>query len=151
MENKCGDKILFIDEPFPIEKHALLLNTCDAFVSLHRSEGFGRLLAEAMTLGKLLIASDFGGNTDFTTPETACPVNGRLVEVKPREYLLGAGQQWFEADIDHAAQYMRDFVENPSRFAVLAENGRRHIMTHHSLEAVGHRAKEALMKAGVIS
>lgn len=149
--NQCGDKVVFLNERFGSEKQALLMNTCNAFVSLHRSEGFGRLLAEAMSLGKLLIASNFGGNTDFTTAETACPVNGRLVDVKPGEYLFGGGQQWFETDIAHAAQYMRDVATNPSDFAALAENGRRYILEHHSPETIGRIAKNALMQnAGLL-
>lgn len=142
--NQCGDKVVFLNERFASEKQALLMNTCNAFVSLHRSEGFGRLLAEAMSLGKLLIASNFGGNTDFTTAKTACLVNGRLVDIKPGEYLFGEGQQWFEPNIALAAQYMRDVAANPSDFAALVENGRRHILEHHSLETIGRIAKDAL-------
>jgi glycosyltransferase involved in cell wall biosynthesis len=150
-ENRCGDAVIFIDDIFSAARNAALLNTCDAFVSLHRSEGFGRLLAEAMTLGKLLIASDFGGNTDFTTPETACPVSGKLVDVEPGEYLFGEGQQWFEADIEHAAHHMRAFAENPAQFAALAANGKRHILTHHSPDAVGRLARAALIKSGMLA
>ncbi|MFT4302744.1 MAG: glycosyltransferase, partial [Desulfovibrio sp.] len=144
--NQLGDRVIFLNERYATEKQTLLLNTCDAFVSLHRSEGFGRLLAEAMFLGKLLIASNFGGNTDFTTTETACPVNGKLIDVNSEEYLFGEGQQWFDADVEHAANYMREFAANPNNFRSLSEKGRKHILACHSPEAVGQIAKKALVK-----
>ena len=51
-----------------------LVDACDAYVSLHRAEGFGRTLAEAMLLGKPVVGTDFSGNTDFLTQDTGYPV-----------------------------------------------------------------------------
>ncbi len=148
--NRCGHKVLFIDEAYASEKHAKLLNTCDAFVSLHRSEGFGRLLAEIMTLEKLLICSNFGGNTDFATAKTACLVQGKLVDVQKGEYLLWENQQWFEADTSHAAMYMKDFVAHPQKYAPIMKAGKEHILTHHSKEAVGQRIVETLQQRNLL-
>ncbi|KAF5081535.1 Glycosyl transferases group 1 [anaerobic digester metagenome] len=142
--NNHSGNVIFLNERFSSEWQALLLNTCDAFISLHRSEGFGRLLAEAMSLGKLLIASNFGGNTDFTTAETACPVNGKLIDVTSGEYLFGEGQQWFNADVEHAAHYIKDFAANPNKYLPLAAKGRRHILEQHSPEAVGQIVRKEL-------
>lgn len=146
--NRCGDRVIFINECLSPEKNAQLLNTCDAFVSLHRSEGFGRLLAEAMTLGKLLIASNFGGNTDFTTQDTACPVKGRLTPLQNADYLFAEGQHWFDADTDHAAEIMRSFCESPGHFSDRAIAGKQLVLTQHSLKQVGARAKQRLEMLG---
>ena len=58
-----------------------LLWVCDGFVSLHRSEGFGRLLAEAMLMGKPVIATAYSGNVDFMTADNSLPVPHELVPV----------------------------------------------------------------------
>ena len=52
---------------------------CDCFVSLHRSEGFGLAMAEAMALGKPVIATNWSGNTDFMNPHNAACIDFRLV------------------------------------------------------------------------
>ena len=51
-----------------------LVDACDAYVSMHRAEGFGRTLAEGMLLGKPVVGTDFSGNTDFLTQDTGYPV-----------------------------------------------------------------------------
>lgn len=91
-ENQCGNRMIFIDEILTPAENVDLLDTCDAFISLHRSEGFGRLLAETMLLGKLLVASDFGEGTDYVLPETGCPVPGKLTPAPDGGCLFGEGQ-----------------------------------------------------------
>lgn len=147
-KNQCGNKVIFINKAYPLKQHARLLNTCDAFVSLHRSEGFGRLLAEAMSMGKLLICSNFGGNTDFALKTTACLVDGTLIPVLEKEYIFARGQRWFNANRETAAEFMRDFYVNPSKYKMMRKNGKSLILTEHSLEAAGIRMRDALRKAG---
>lgn len=87
-----------------------LIQTCDAYVSLHRSEGFGRTLAEAMLFGKPVVGTDFSGNTDFLNSETGFPVRWKKRAVKPGEYpfVTPADHAWWaEPDIAHAAQQLR--------------------------------------------
>ncbi len=70
-----------------------LINTCDAYVSLHRAEGFGRTLAEAMLLGKPVVATNYSGNVDFMQNELAHPVDFELIDLDNSAY------QWItEAD-----------------------------------------------------
>lgn len=148
--NRCGDRVLFINEAYSVKEHERLLNTCDAFISLHRSEGFGRLLAEAMSIGKLLICSNFGGNTDFSTPETACLVEGKMIPVEKSSYLLSQGQEWFEADIESAATYMQDFLKYPKKYKNIMKAGKELILNQYSLEAVGNLARNTLIKRGLV-
>ena len=79
-----------------------LINCCDCFVSLHRSEGFGRGTGEAMFLGRLAMATGWSGNLDYMTPDNSLLVDHRLVPVGPADYPFGDGQMWAEADVDHA-------------------------------------------------
>lgn len=148
--NRCGSKVMFIDAAYPVAKHVRLLNTCDAFVSLHRSEGFGRLLAEAMSLGKLLICSDFGGNTDFSTPETACLVEGKTVPVPEGTYILSREQVWYDVNSDHATALMKDFVNAPEKYTHLRAAGQQYVLGHHSCAAVGARALQVLKQNGLL-
>lgn len=105
---------MLIDRSLDAEEMKSLLMACDAYVSLHRSEGFGFCLAEAMYFGKPVIATAYSGNLDFMTPETACLVDYRLVPVKPGEYPCGEGQSWAEPSIEQAAEHMARLVDDPA-------------------------------------
>jgi glycosyltransferase involved in cell wall biosynthesis len=84
-----------------------LFNTCDAYVSLHRSEGFGMTIAEAMYLGKPVIATAYSGNTDFANITNSYPVEFSLVELEQDYAPYGKGSVWADPDLDHAAVQMR--------------------------------------------
>jgi glycosyltransferase involved in cell wall biosynthesis len=99
-------RIEIIDEVWPTERVLQLLATAHVFVSLHASEGFGRLLAESMLLDTLVIATDFSGSREFCTAETALCVPYTLVPVGS-DYLFGEGQFWAAPDIAAAATAMR--------------------------------------------
>ena len=84
-----------------------LMASVDCYVSLHRSEGFGLGLAEAMACGRPVIATGWSGNMDFTQPDNTLLVDYKLV---PLERDLGPyrqGQVWAEPDLDAAADCMR--------------------------------------------
>jgi glycosyltransferase involved in cell wall biosynthesis len=89
-----------------------LFEACDAYVSLHRSEGFGMTLAEAMCMGKPVIATDYGGNTDFMTIANSYPVAYRLVTLEEDYPPYQKGQVWADPDLDHAAAQMRHVFEH---------------------------------------
>lgn len=84
-----------------------LVRVCDCFVSLHRAEGFGRSIVEALLLGLPIIATGFSGNLDYCHEEQVDLVPYRLREVRRHEYFWGEGQQWAEPDLQHAARRMR--------------------------------------------
>ncbi len=87
-----------------------LIKACDAYVSLHRAEGFGRSLAEAMLFGKPVVGTNFSGNVDFLTEETGFPVKWKRCAVKPGEYpfVVPEDKAWWAApDIAHAAVQMQ--------------------------------------------
>lgn len=86
-----------------------LYQNCDCYVSLHRSEGFGRGLAEAQLLGLPLIATGYSGNMEFCQPPTEC-VDYSLIALGKGDYFYGEGQQWAEPDIEHAAQLMKQHL-----------------------------------------
>lgn len=86
-----------------------LYKNCNCYVSLHRSEGFGRGLAEAQLLGLQLIATGYSGNMDFCQPPTHC-VDYQLIKLKPGDYFYGDGQHWAEPDVNQCAQFMQQRI-----------------------------------------
>lgn len=105
-------RILIRDEVIDRSDVQSLQRCADAYVSLHRAEGFGLGLAECMRLGKPVIATAWSGNMEFMTPDNSCLVNYRLVPVGEGEYLHHTGQSWADPDIDHAAMCMRRLVQD---------------------------------------
>jgi glycosyltransferase involved in cell wall biosynthesis len=88
-----------------------LFAACDGYLSLHRSEGFGLTLIEAMALGKPVVATGYSGNMDFMTPENSYPVRYRLSELDRDYGPYQRGTFWAEPDLDHAAEQMRSVCE----------------------------------------
>jgi glycosyltransferase involved in cell wall biosynthesis len=126
-----------------------LLRQADAFVSLHRSEGFGRGLAEAMYYGKPVIGTGYSGNMDFMNAENSYLVDYELVPVHEGDYVYTAGSRWAEPDVTHAAGLMRRVVEHP---AAARERGRKaqdFIRKHYSTSAVAAALTDRLATLGV--
>lgn len=109
--------------------HMTALHRCsDAYVSLHRAEGFGLGMAEAMAAGKPVIATDWSGNLDFMSADVACMVRYRLVAVEPNQYPHANGAYWAEPDVDSAAAAMRRLAEDRDAAARLGARARTHVL-----------------------
>ena len=141
-------QIKVIAAPFDALGVRGLIAACDVFVSLHRADGFGRGLGEAMAMGRLALATGWSGNTDFMTPENSLLVRHKLVRVKPGAYPHAKGQSWAEADVAHAAGLLAPVLADPARGRALAERGRREVLTRLSHRAVGLRIAAALADLG---
>jgi glycosyltransferase involved in cell wall biosynthesis len=85
-----------------------LICAMDVYVSLHRSEGFGYTLAEAMLLGVPAVATRYSGNLDFMTDDNSYLVSCREVPVRTREGPFETGTVWAEPDVDHAVAILRE-------------------------------------------
>lgn len=114
-----------------------LISVIDCFVSLHRSEGFGLGLAEAMYLGKPVIGTNWSSNTDFMNSFNSCPVNFKLVQVGQDHGPYRAYQMWADPDISHASLYMRRLVSDISYYKHIADSGMQYIRTKYSPIEVG--------------
>ncbi len=107
-----GLNIRIIDEYMKKEDLHGLMALSDCYVSLHRSEGFGLPLAEAMYLGKPVIATGYSGNMEFMNEENSFPVRYGLVEIEKDFGPYKKGNLWAEPDAGHAAEIMRALYEN---------------------------------------
>jgi glycosyltransferase involved in cell wall biosynthesis len=132
----AGLPVVFCDDYLSRGEVRALMAACDAYVSLHRSEGFGLTLAEAMALGRPLIATDYGGSADFTSPSGSFPVPWRLVEVGEAGRPYPAGALWADPDLDAAAAAMRRVFEDPEAARAVGERGRSEIRERFSLDAM---------------
>ena len=124
-----------------------LITAADAFVSLHRSEGFGRGPAEAMLLGVPVILTGYSGTADFTNADCACVVGYELVDVRPGEYPGVEGQRWAEADVAQAARYMRWVHDDPAEAIAMGLRGQCHAAAMLAPAKIGADLEELLSGA----
>ncbi len=104
-----GDRrIRIVTERYSDDEMTALVRDADCIVSLHRSEGFGYLIADAIAFGVPVIATDYSGNVDFCAPETTFPVAYRIVPVPQGAARWRCeGAEWADPDVDSAARQMR--------------------------------------------
>lgn len=117
---------------------------CDCFVSLHRSEGFGLAMAECMYLGKPVIATNWSANTEYLDETNGAPVRYRLATLEQNHGPYSKGQVWADADVDHAADWMKRLAGDPALGERLGAAARTTIEQKFSLNAVGERYKQRL-------
>ena len=117
---KEDPRIHLIEASLERDELLAILAACDVFLSLHRSEGFGRAIAEVLQLGVDVIATDYGGNTDFCSGPLSHLVRCKEIPIPSRAYPHAEGQFWGDPDLDHAVELMHkvaarrfDFLHNP--------------------------------------
>jgi glycosyltransferase involved in cell wall biosynthesis len=133
------------DELLSAEDRLGLVAAADCYVSLHRSEGLGLTMAEAMALGTPVIATAYSGNLDFMPEGSALLVPATEVEVGPGHYYPPEGH-WADPDLDAAAEMMRRVKADPALRLDLAAAGRL-ALEPFGYEQVGGIALLALLEA----
>lgn len=141
-----GGNVILIDSILSRKETEALIINSDALVSLHRAEGFGRVLGEAMCLGVPLIASRYSGSTDFANDETAFMVDGDEVAVPEGAYPYGVGNYWFEPSIESARKQMRLVYEmrGTNELRNKTERAKAMMAMHHSIESLSARVEKRL-------
>lgn len=111
---KDHSNIRIIDEFTSREDLLGLLAACDCFVSLHRSEGFGLMIAEALALGIPVIATDYGGSTEFLNAMNGFPIPWEPITIKNNIGPYDAGSVWAEPSHDAAVAAMKKIATTKS-------------------------------------
>jgi glycosyltransferase involved in cell wall biosynthesis len=142
--------IQLVDRTLPRGEVNGLIAACDAVVSLHRAEGFGLVLAEAMALGKPVVATGWSGNVDFMNPGNSCPVGYELVPIERDCGPYTAGSRWAEPDIDHAAWFMNRLVNDGDYRQTISRRARETMRGEFSAEVAGWRYRRRLAMLGLI-
>lgn len=117
--------------------HLALVASCDAYVSLHRAEGFGYTMAEAMLLGKPVVATGYSGNLEFMDERNSYLVDHTMVPIGEGSDPYPAGSRWADPDLDQAAEHLRRIVDDPQDALEVARRGRHDVATWHSPAARG--------------
>ena len=138
------ENVFVIDRLLTRDELTSLIDACDCFVSLHRSEGFGLPPAEAMSLGKPAILTNWSGNVDYMTGDNCIAIDYELVKLDRDYGPYKAGQHWAEPDLDHAAHWMRRIVAEPELARSIGLKGQETIRTQFSPHAVGKIIKARL-------
>lgn len=133
-ELDLSDKIIFINEYMSRNETISLMNACDCYISLHRGEGFGMGLAEAMSLAKPAIATNYSGNTEFMKPEFSLLVDYKIVDANDDSESYKSVKKWAEPNIETAAKYLEKLYKDPSFAKDLGEKAQKFLEEYYSLD-----------------
>ena len=136
--------VLLLEEYLEAAGRDALVALCDVYVSLHRSEGLGLTMAEAMAWGKPVIATGYSGNLQFMTEENSFLVPWVPVAIPPDAEPYPAGGTWADPDLPAAAAAMRLVMERPDVAAARGARAAADIATLHSPAAAGREAARRL-------
>jgi GT2 family glycosyltransferase/glycosyltransferase involved in cell wall biosynthesis len=123
-----------------------LMGLADCYISLHRCEGFGLTMAEAMALGKPVVATQYSGNLDFMTPENSFLVPYELVEIQKDIGYYSKGCIWADPELDRAARLMRYVFENRDVAAAVGRRAREDVLSKLHPRVVGGIIKDRLLQ-----
>jgi len=136
--------VLVIDGYRSAEEQMALMNACDVYISLHRAEGFGLTIAEAMSLGKPVISTAWSSTMEFTTVENSYLIPARVVPVPKGTPVYPESARWAEPDVDAAAAALRRVHDRPEDAKEIGERARHDIAERHSPAARAPRLKALL-------
>jgi glycosyltransferase involved in cell wall biosynthesis len=141
IQNYIGNRkdIIIINNVLTRYEVDSLISSCDCFVSLHRSEGFGLAIAESMALGKPVVATYWSSNVDFMNQGNSACVDYAISELHVNYGPYSAGQHWAEPDINNAAMWMKQLVKDPALYKTLSVKAQADIRSGLSPQAIGKK------------
>jgi glycosyltransferase involved in cell wall biosynthesis len=145
---------ILIDEELPRDRMNALLGSIDVYASLHRAEGFGLGIAEAMSLGKPAIVTAYSGNMDYTTRTNSCLVGYQLrpieesdLDMSPHgKVVYEPGLMWAEPNIDQAARWMRYLYDHPEERSRIGAAGAATVRNQFNPGAVANVVANRLVE-----
>jgi glycosyltransferase involved in cell wall biosynthesis len=143
LQGSCAkdSRIKIIDKTLPRDAMDVLLEECNVYISMHRSEGFGLGPAEALAHEKIVISTDYGGTTDFITKKTGYPLEYKLIPVESNAYPFGQNQMWADPSVDSAVESLRDIYHNYDNALLRGISGRQLMIDQHSFHNAGKALK----------
>ena len=133
-----------ITERMEKKKLNSLIRLCDVMISMHRAEGFGLVMAEAMALGTPAVATDWSANTEFMPEEAACPVRYKMIPVAGGYQFDNGQMMWADPDTHHAAEYLKRLRDDPEYYRQKAEAGKRYIAENLSMERCADNMRQRI-------
>ncbi len=138
-------RIVIMNETLKFEDLIKLKKGCDCYVSLHRSEGWGFGMIEAMSIGVPVVTTGYSGNLDFTRPDNAWLVDYDLVEPRDNEYLfVSRGQVWGAPKLESAVEQLRAVRSRKEEREAKVEAARAFVHENFSLDAQAKKYRARL-------
>lgn len=129
-----------------------LIASADVLISLHRSEGFGLVMAEAMLARVPVVATDWSGNLDYMDGKTALLIPSKMIEALDRKGIYANGECWADADIEMAAASLRRLAEGGPEIVEMVNAAHRLATERLGLPAFAATIREAIgLPSGTLS
>lgn len=136
--------VYLIEEKLSRDEVNSLTKCVDVVVSLHRAEGFGLVLAEAMLLGTPTVATNWSSNTEFMNENVACMVDYELITIEKDMPPFKAGNRWADANLDQAAGYMKKLYEDKEYYEMIRKNAKEYAEEKLGMDQAAGRMRERL-------
>ena len=136
---KNFNNIIIFDESLNRIDTLSLINSCDVYISLHRSEGLGLAMKEAMAMGKIVIATNYSGNLDFMSNDNSLLVRYDKVQIPITIRTYGKqGVKWAEPDINDAVNKLKQIYTDKNLRKTIGENAKKYIEQEYNVEKCGN-------------
>ena len=131
-----SDNVKIVTQYLPMKELYDLTNACDVYISLHRGEGFGLGVAEAMSLGKTVVVTDYSSTKEFCNSLNSFPIPFKLTRFSASQpHLPYRGvKEWAEPDIQSAASALSRIFQDSSLRHQIAQRAQNDILSHFSTE-----------------
>ncbi len=136
--------VLLVDQYLEPDDLTALMARCTAYVSLHRAEGLGLTVAEAMAWGRPVVVSAYSGTMQFTNTSNAYLVPCATTAIPLGAEPYPAGTPWGDPDLDQAASILRQIIRDPEVASAIGNRAAEDIRVLHSPEAAAVGVREAL-------
>jgi len=151
VQEACGGaNVRLLDRVLSRAATQELMMSADCYVSLHRSEGFGLTMAEAMMCGKPVIATGYSGNVDFMSDADSFLVPYRVVAIDRTHGPYKAGYHWAEPDLDYACDLMRHVESNREAAAQVAAKAKAKVRQVLDPAVIGVSVRARLEELGLL-
>lgn len=136
--------VYLIEETLSRDEVNSLTKCVDVVVSLHRAEGFGLVLAEAMLLGTPTVATNWSSNTEFMNENVACMVDYELITIEKDMPPFKAGNRWADANLNQAAGDMKKLYEDKEYYEMIRKNAKEYAEEKLGMDQAAGRMRERL-------
>lgn len=151
LQQACAESnIRILDRTLSREDKQQLMLAADCYASLHRSEGFGLTMAEAMACGKPVIATGYSGNLDFMSDDDSFLVPYRIATIERTCGPYKAGYHWADPDLDYAVDAMREVEKNREKAAIIGAKARAKVRTILDSREIAKPVRRRLKELGLL-
>ena len=146
IERLTGNRrdIRFVDGELSYEETQSLIAASDVLISLHRAEGFGLPVAEAMRAGVVPLATDYSATKEIMNADSGMPVAYRLLKTGHSYGVYRRGTVWAEPDEADAAEKLARLKADPALLHRLSEAARERVVRQLSAKRIGGRIRRVL-------